>query len=106
MDCKAAEDWAYWTQIGHEDPARFERERSAAIEELIMRLPAASRRRCRQLQWKIDAVRQVSPNSMAACVRIYDMLMDSVYGPGGLVQAAAIGMLSPSGTDCPPATDP
>ncbi len=85
-------DWARWVELAREDPEKFERERAATIEKLIMSQPARSRLRCRRLQWKIDAIRQTSPNSLYACVRIHDMLMDSVYGPNGLVES--IGLLS------------
>jgi hypothetical protein len=91
MKLNTMEDWEKWVELAREDPEKFERERSAAIEELIMSQPARHRHRSRQLQWKIDAVRKTSPNALCACIRIYDMLMDSVYGPKGLVEA--IGLL-------------
>jgi len=80
-------DWEEWVRLARENPEKFERERTAAIEELIMSQSAETRHRNRQLQWKINAIRQTSPNSMSACVRIYEMLMDSVYGPDGLLAA-------------------
>lgn len=84
-------DWEKWAELAREDPEKFERERAAAIEELIMSQPARCRHRSRQLQWKIDAVRQTSPNALCACIRIYDMLIDAAYGPKGLIEA--IGLL-------------
>lgn len=80
------EDWEQWARLYRENPEAFERERQAAIEELIMNQPVDVRHRSRQLQWRIDAVRRRAPNSLASCIRIYDMLMDSVYGPGGLLE--------------------
>ena len=88
MDTMA--DWERWVELAREDPEEFERERAAAIENLIMSQPVRSRHRYRQLQWKIDAIRQTSPNSLYSCIRIYDMLMDSVYGPNGLVEAISL----------------
>jgi len=87
MEMNTIADWEEWVRLAHEDPEKFERERAAAIEELIMSHPAETRHRNRQLQWKINAIRQTSPNSLYACVRIYEMLMDSVYGPDGLLAA-------------------
>ncbi len=81
------EDWDKWVELAREDPQKFEQERAAAIEEFIISQSDRSRQRCRRLQWKIDAVRQTSPNSLASCIRIYDMLMDSVYGANGLLEA-------------------
>lgn len=86
MDMRSLEDWEKWSRLAREDPESFEQERKAAIEKLIMKQPAESRLRSRQLQWKIDAVRQTSPNSFASCLRLYDMLMDTVYGQDGLVE--------------------
>jgi hypothetical protein len=87
MEMNTIADWEEWVRLAHEDPEKFERERAAAIEELIMSQPAETRHRNRQLQWKINAIRQTSPNSLYACVRIYEMLMDTVYGPDGLLAA-------------------
>lgn len=98
------EDWERWVELAREDPEKFEKERSAAIENLIMSQPERHRHRSRQLQWKIDAVRKTSPNALYSCIRIYDMLMDSVYGRKGLVEC--IGLLYSSGEkrECPEAT--
>ncbi len=97
MEMNTMEDWEKWVELARKDPARFEQERSAAVEELIMSQPAPSRLRSRRLQWKIDAVRQTSPNSLASCIRIYDMLMDSVYGQNGLLEA--LGLLQSGNTE-------
>lgn len=83
---KTMADWEEWAKLYRENPREFERARLAAIEELIMNQPESMRRRSRQLQWRIDAVRRRAPNGLAACIRIYDMMLDSVYGPGGLLE--------------------
>ncbi len=86
MEMKSISDWEMWVKLYREDPQEFEKARVAAIEELIMNQPESIRRRSRQLQWRIDAVRRRAPNSLASCIRIYDMMMESVYGPGGLIE--------------------
>jgi hypothetical protein len=91
MELNTMADWEKWVELAREDPEKFEKERAGAIEELIMGQPAQSRHRSRQLQWKIDAVRQTSPNALCACIRIYAMLIDAAYGSNGLIEA--IGML-------------
>lgn len=87
MEMNSLADWEEWVKLARENPEKFEKERKAAIEELIMSQPLPYRHRSRQLQWKIDAIRQTSPNPLSSCIRIYDMLMDSFYGPKGLLQA-------------------
>jgi len=95
MEMNTMADWEKWAKLAREDPKRFEKERIATIEGFIMSQPVRRRHRSRQLQWKIDAVRRTSPNSLFACVQLYEMLMDSVYGPRGLL--AAIGLLGKVG---------
>lgn len=86
MEMNSIEDWEQWVKLYRENPEEFEKERLAAIEELIANQPEQIRHRSRQLQWRIDAVRRRAPNNLSACIRIYDMLLDSVYGPGGLIE--------------------
>lgn len=86
MEMNSIADWEQWVKLFRENPEEFERERLAMIEELITSQPVYVRHRSRQLQWRIDAVRRRAPNSLAACIRIYDMMIDSVYGPGGLLE--------------------
>lgn len=90
MKMNTLEDWDKWAELARKDPEQFERERRMIIEDLIMSQPPERRHRSRQLQWKIDAVRQTSPNALYACIKIYDMLMESVYGPKGLLQATEL----------------
>lgn len=86
MEMNSIADWEQWVKLYRENPEEFERERLAAIEGLIMRQPVSIRHRSRQLQWRIDAVRRRAPNSLSSCIRIYDMMIESVYGPGGLLE--------------------
>lgn len=85
MEMNSLADWQRWVELYRDDPEEFERQRRAAIEALIAGQPVSIQRRSRQLQWRIDAVRRRAPNNLAACIRIYDMMIDSVYGPGGLL---------------------
>jgi len=86
MEMNSIADWEQWVKLFRENPEEFERERLAAIEGLITSQPVSIRHRSRQLQWRINAVRRRAPNSLSACIRIYDMMIDSVYGPGGLLE--------------------
>lgn len=80
-------DFEYWAKLAETDPEAFEKKRRAAVDELILSMPDEHQARMKQLQWKIDAVREVSPNPLASCMRIYDMLMDRTYGDGGLLDS-------------------
>lgn len=80
-------DFDYWAKLAETDPEAFEKKRRATVDKLILSMPDEHRPRMKQLQWKIDAVREVSPNPLASCMRIYDMLMDRTYGDGGLLDS-------------------
>ncbi len=80
-------DFDYWMKLAQSDPKKFEDKRRETVEELIHSMPEQYHRRLRQLQWKIDAIRRVSPNPLASCVRISNMLMDYTYGEGGLLDS-------------------
>ena len=54
------------------------------IEQMIQRLPEERQQRLRCLQWKIDRVREQASNPMAACIKLSEMMWDSLCGPGGL----------------------
>ncbi|HHO68488.1 MAG TPA: DUF3135 domain-containing protein [Gammaproteobacteria bacterium] len=80
-------DFDQWAELARRDPEAFEARRSELIEAAINRLPADRRQRMRCLQWKIDQVRARSGTPMAACIRISEMMWDSLVGPGGLQEA-------------------
>ena len=51
---------------------------------MIQRMPEHKQQRMRCLQWKIDRVREQAANPVAACVKLSEMMWDSLVGPGGL----------------------
>lgn len=76
----------YWCELAKNDPEKFEKERSAAVEEVIAAAPKAKTRdRLRKLQWRVDAERKISKNPTQACLKIYNMMWDKVYGDDGLL---------------------
>jgi len=77
-------DFDQWAQLAKTDPAAFETRRAAAIESVISRMPVHKQQRMRCLQWKIDQVRNQASNPMAACIKLSEMMWDSLVGPGGL----------------------
>lgn len=81
-------DFDYWAELAKNDPVQFEEKRSAAIEEMIATAPqAATRDRLRKLQWRVDAERRTSKNPTQACLRIYNMMWEKVYGGDGLLHS-------------------
>ena len=80
-------DFDYWMKLAQSDSEAFENKRRETIDELIRSMPKRYHHRLRQLQWKVDTVREVSPNPLASCVRISNMLMDQTYGEGGLLDS-------------------
>lgn len=76
-----------WAQLAKSDPEAFEARRAATIEAAIQRMPAHKQQRMRCLQWKIDQVRDRASNPMAACIKLSEMMWDSLVGPGGLRDA-------------------
>ncbi|MCO6413117.1 MAG: DUF3135 domain-containing protein [Thiogranum sp.] len=77
-------DFDQWSELARRDPAAFEARRSEVIEEIIAAMPAHKQHRMRCLQWKIDQVRNQCATPMAACIKLSEMMWDSLIGPGGL----------------------
>ncbi len=76
-----------WAQLAQSDPVAFEAQRARVIEDLILGMPEHKQQRMRCLQWKIDQVRAQCKTPMAACVKLSEMMWDSLVGPGGLKDA-------------------
>ncbi len=80
-------DFEYWRELAATDAAAFETARRHAIADLIESAPEErQRRRMRGLQWRIDRIRDTSPNAMDACLKISSMMWDSVLGDDGLLE--------------------
>jgi hypothetical protein len=76
-----------WAALAQSDPAGFEARRKQVIEALIASMPAHKQQRMRCLQWKIDQVRDRAGSPVAACIKLSEMMWDSLTGPGGLKEA-------------------
>jgi hypothetical protein len=77
-------DFDEWAELASADPDAFEVRRARIIETHISRAPLDRQQRLRCLQWRIDQVRRQAGTPLAACIRISNMMWDSVMGPGGL----------------------
>ncbi len=84
------QDFDHWVALAKESPDTFESMRRSAIEELIESSPAASQHRLRCRQWQIDQVRQLANNPLHACIKISEMMMESlVHGQEVMTQIEA-----------------
>jgi hypothetical protein len=77
-------DFDNWAELARSNPDGFEARRAQAIEDMISGMPMHKQERMRRLQWKIDQVRNQAGNPMAACIKLSEMMWDSLLGPGGL----------------------
>ena len=77
-------DFDEWAALAKSDPEAFEARRRAVIEEAIGRSHPASQQRLRCIQWKVDQIRERATNPLSACVKISEMMWDSLVGRGGL----------------------
>lgn len=72
--------------MAESDPQAFEAMRQQMIDEVIEEAPEAHKRRLVGLQWRVDQERKLAKNPLAACIRISDLMWDSVTGEGGLLE--------------------
>lgn len=80
-------DFDQWAELAKSNPAAFETKRAEVIDAMIENMPVHKQQRMRCLQWKIDQVRNQASNPMAACIKLSEMMWDSLVGPGGLKDA-------------------
>ena len=78
-------DFDAWASLARTDPKAFEIKRKTVIEAVIAEAPRRNRIQLRRIQWKLDRIREVSPTPLAACVRMQEMLWESVLGEDGLL---------------------
>lgn len=79
-------DFEQWMRLASQDPEGFELMRLDMIEELISSASSHCQKRLRGLQWRIDQVRGLSANPMAACIALSGMMWETFAGEDGLVQ--------------------
>lgn len=73
-----------WAELAQRDPEAFEAKRKAVVEATIAMADSDIQERLRRTQWKVDRIRENEKNPMAACIKISELMWDSVTGPGGL----------------------
>jgi hypothetical protein len=80
-------DFDYWMALAKSDPEAFEKQKREEIGAVINRAPEELQHRLNGLQWSIDAKVKTAKNPMDACLKVYQMMMDSVYEKDGLLDA-------------------
>jgi len=88
-------DFEYWKKLAKDNPELFERKRRDALEAVINSAPCRIQQRLRGLQWRVDMERQRAKNPLNSCLRIYNMMWESVYAKGGLLDSMD-SLLSPA----------
>ncbi len=83
--CNRAFDFEEWKALAENNPKAFEFVRQKMIDSLIA--DAGESERLKRLQWRIDVERERSKTPMSACVRISNMMFNSLYGDTGLSNA-------------------
>ncbi len=78
-------DFDKWVRLAKEDPDAYENMRLKMIQEVIDNASPEIKHRMQGLQWQIDQIRSTSPNPMASCLRISQMMWDSMLGDNGLL---------------------
>lgn len=83
----ANEEFEYWYNLSKTDPERFEEERVAEIEKVILSAEPENQQELRQLQWVIDGERKRSKNPIDAMLRLNKMMWRQFYANDGFVFA-------------------
>ncbi len=79
-------DFDEMARLATEDPDGFERRREQLLAAVIEQASPDLQRRLKGLQWQVDQVRMTTSNPMASCIRISQMMWDSVLEKDGLLE--------------------
>jgi len=72
----------HWLELAKTNPDDFEQLRSQTLAACIARSSSAHQERLRRLQWRVDRIRDVSSNPMAACVKISGLMWNTFHQLG------------------------
>ena len=81
------EEYEYWSGLFKTDPERFEAERKAEIERVILSAKPENQQGLRQLQWVIDGERKRARNPTDAMIRLNKMMWRQFYANDGFIFA-------------------
>ncbi len=89
-------DFDGWANLARTDQTAFEHKRKKILDAVIAEAPARNQAQLRRIQWKLDRIRELAPTPLAACVRMQELMWDSVLSDDGLL--ARLRQLPPSET--------
>lgn len=76
-----------WKNLASTDSEAFEQKRDCLIRNAISKAPKRYHDRLTRLQWRVDMERKRHGNPLSSCIHLSQMMMDSVYGDHGLLDA-------------------
>ncbi len=79
-------DFDEWAELARSDPQAFELKRTNTIEAVIDSAPRRNRQQLRRVQWKLDRIRETSATPLAACIRMQELMWESMLGDNGLLE--------------------
>ena len=79
-------DFDAWAELARNNPQAFELKRTSTIEAVIDNAPDRNRQQLRRIQWKLDRIRETAATPLAACLRMQEMMWQSVLGDDGLLE--------------------
>lgn len=83
-------DFDHWMKLAEENPEVFEQKRQDKIQAFIKEVPKQRQQRLIGLQWRIDTEIKLANNPVDACLKIHQMMMDSVFETDGLLNTLTL----------------
>jgi len=71
-----------WRELHRNDPAAFEKKRELWLDTIINSAPTKYQHRLHGLMFKVNTIRRQEKNPLQTCVKISDMMMDSLSDLG------------------------
>jgi len=69
--------YTFLAQLAREDPEAYEALRRELIEDLVESAPEHLKPRLRGLQFRIDAIRRLSPSALASTRKVFALMWES-----------------------------
>lgn len=76
----------HWSELAQSDPDAFESMRSEKLAACIAKAPGNQQHRLRCLQWRIDVIRKQAKTPLSACIKISNMMWDTLHRLGDTYQ--------------------
>jgi len=77
-------DFDHWLKLAKTNPDDFEQLRSQTVAACIANSSSAHQERLHKLQWRVDRIRDISSNPMAACIKISGLMWSTFHQLGDI----------------------